>query len=450
MAELQRIDETEVARMLAEGSTLTLASGTGRGIWTAAMYYLEDGTDLYCIVKPAARTLENFKVTPRVAFSVERGGPGFYLQGVGHAIVMGPVADEPDVKERALARTPQIARIVESEPDSLLIKIVVERYFATMDDSAPGSRAEYVTEAGMKSIPPVALWARAVRAFSFTASLIPPTVGAMLAFMHETPAKWALFPLVLVASVSYHAGTNLVNDYYDFRNNVDRRGTLGSSGLLVQGLIPARSILRGAVVFFSVGTLIGLYFVSVRGVPMLILGLVGLLGGYFYTAGPINYKYKGVGEPLVFLLMGPLMVVGSYLVLTGSFRWDVVLVSLPVGCLVAAILQSNDLRDIAYDNEVGIKTAAIVFGGTFAEGVYHALVISAYIIVAVLAALRILPVWSLAVLVTLPAAARNMRIVRRIAAGASREYATIDVLTAQLHMAFGLVLIASLAAGRLL
>jgi 1,4-dihydroxy-2-naphthoate octaprenyltransferase len=450
MAETRRIDQAAVARMLAESSTLTLATGTGDGIWTAPMYYMEEGTDLLLVVRAESRTIENFKDTPRVAFTVEGDRPGPCLRGVGRAVVMGPVADDPVIKERAVARNPQIAGLIESAPDSLLVKIVVERFFAGDDGGAFGPRAEYVTEAGGTPVPPVALWARAVRAFSFTASLIPPTVGAMLAFMHETPAKWTLFPLVLIASVSYHAATNLVNDYYDFRNNVDRMGTLGSSGLLVQGLIPARSILRGAVVFFAIGTLIGLYFVSVRGAPILVLGLVGLLGGFFYTAGPISYKYKGIGEPLVFVLMGPLMVVGSYLVLTGGFRWDVVLVSLPVGCLVAAILQSNDLRDIAYDKTVGIKTAAIVFGGNFAEAVYHALVISAYVIVAVLAAFRVLPLWSLAVLVTLPAAARNMRIARRIAAGASREYATIDVLTAQLHMAFGLLLIASLAAGRLL
>ncbi len=439
-----------MTRILARNSTFTLASGSGGAIWAARMYYAEEGTDLYCVVRPGARTIENFKDTPRIAVTVGEGLPEEQLQGMGYAFVMGPIDEEPELKGKAIARNPGIARLIETSADLLLVKIVVERYYVIDRAAGQASRAEYVTEAGRATIPPLALWARAVRAFSFTASLIPPSVGAVLAFMHDTPAKWALFPLVLIASVSYHAGTNLVNDYYDFRNNVDRRGTLGSSGLLVQGLIPARSVLRGAVVLFALGTLIGFYFISVRGVPIFVLGLVGLLGGYFYTAGPINYKYKGVGEPLVFLLMGPLMVVGSYLVLTGGFRWDVVLVSLPVGCLVAAILQSNDLRDIAYDSKVGIKTAAIVFGGKFAGAVYYALVISAYVIVAVLAALRIVPVWSLAVLITLPTAARNIKIARRIVLGASREYATIDVMTAQLHMAFGLVLIASLAAGRLL
>jgi 1,4-dihydroxy-2-naphthoate octaprenyltransferase len=432
---------------------LTLATGEGDGLWAATLYYMEEGADLYCVVKPGAKTLDNLKTTPRAAVTVDSQRPGRFLQASGRVVAMGPVDEDPALKGRLLARNPQIASFLEKTPNCQLLKIIVEKYHVTDNTGGAERREEIRTEAGAARIPFFPLWGRAVRAFSFTASLIPPTVGAMLAFMHEAPAMWALFPLVLVASVAYHAGTNLVNDYFDYRNSVDRVGTLGSSGLLVEGLISARAVFRGAVFFFALGTVIGLYFISVRGLPMFALGMIGLLGGIFYTAGPVSYKYKAVGEPLVFLLMGPLMVVGSYLVLTGGFRWDVVLVSLPVGCLVAAILQANDLRDIAYDRTVGIKTAAIVFGGRFAGIVYYVLVACAYVIVAVLATLKIVPVWSLAVLLTAPIAVKNIRIAGRIVGGggaAARKYATIDVMTAQLHMVFGILLILSLAAGRLL
>jgi 1,4-dihydroxy-2-naphthoate octaprenyltransferase len=440
----------KIQEILAENSVFTLASGLGDGVWAATMYFTEVGEDLYCVAKPDARTIYNLKNSPRVAFTIDTGRPGRFLQGTGRSILMGPVEEETSLKEKLISKNPPLAGFLEKIPDCQLIKVIVETFYVTDHTAGPAEREEYVTEAAGDRPSPVALWSRAVRSFSFTASIIPPTVGAMLAFLHEIPTRWVLLPLVLVASVCFHAGTNLVNDYYDYKNNVDRRGTLGSSGLLVQGLMPARSLLRGAIVFFALGTLIGLYFVAVRGLPILTLGIIGLLGGYFYTGGPVGYKYRAMGEPLVFMLMGPLMVVGGYLVLTGAFRWDVVLVSLPVGCLVAAILQSNNLRDIADDKKVGVKTTAIIFGSRIAGLEYFALVISAYVIVAVLAAISVVPIWSLAVLVTLPAAARNLKIVRRMAAGATREYSTIDVQTAQLHMAFGVVLILSLAAGRLL
>lgn len=453
MSENKSVTEDKIAGILAENSVLTLATGEGDGLWAATLYYMEVGTDLFCVVEPGSKTLENLKTTPRAALTVDSGRPGRFLQASGRVLAMGPVDGDPGIKERLLARNPQIAAFLEKMPNCQLLKIVVERYHVTDITRGPAAREELTTEAGAAKIPFLPLWGRAVRAFSFTASLIPPTVGAMLVFMHEAPAKWVLFPLVLVASVAYHAGTNLINDYYDYKNSVDRVGTLGSSGLLVEGLIPAKSILRGAIFFFALGTIIGLYFISIRGLPIFALGVIGLLGGVFYTAAPISYKYKAVGEPLVFLLMGPLMVVGSYLVLAGGFRWDVVLVSLPVGCLVAAILQANDLRDIAYDSTVGIKTAAIVFGGRFAGIVYYALVACAYVIVGVLAILKIVPVWSLAVLLTAPIAIKNIKIAGKIAGGggaAAKQYATIDVMTAQLHMAFGILLILSLAAGRLL
>jgi 1,4-dihydroxy-2-naphthoate octaprenyltransferase len=444
------VTRNKIAGILAENSVLTLATGDGKNLWAATMYYLEEETDLYCVVKPGAKTIENLKITPRAAVTIDSQQPGRFLQGRGRIVLMGPVDEDRPLKEKLIARNPQIGPFLEKIPNCQLLKIVIEDYHVTDNTGGPAPRKEFLTEAGAARIPFLPLWGTAVRAFSFTASLIPPTVGAMLAFMHEAPARWALFPLVLLASVAYHAGTNLVNDYCDYKNSVDRKGTLGSSGLLVQGLIPAKSILRGAVVFFALGTAIGFYFIAVRGFPIFALGLIGLLGGVFYTAGPISYKYKAIGEPLVFMLMGPLMVVGSYIVLTGGFRWDVVLVSLPVGCLVAAILQSNDLRDIAYDSTVGVKTAAILFGSKVAGMIYYALVISAYVIVALLAALKIVPIWSLAVLLTLPIAAKNMKVVSKISGGAAREYATIDVMTAQLHMAFGVLLILSLAAGRLL
>ncbi len=440
--------ESRIAVIIDESPTLGLASGGGARIRASTLGCFREGADLYCVVEPGSQVIDNLMDSPRVAITVEGGGA--HLEGIGRGLLLGPVEGEPSLKRKIAASTPALAEAIERDPDSQLVKVVIDRYYITEPSSGASEREEFTTEAGANAPSPFALWAVAVRAFSFTASLIPPTVGAMLAFWHEVPTAWALFPLVLVASVSYHAGTNLVNDYYDFKNKVDRKGTLGSSGLLVQGLISARSLLVASVVFFAIGTLIGFYFISLRGLPILVLGLAGLLGGYFYTGGPISYKYRAVGEPMVFLLMGPLMVVGSYLVLTGSFRWDVVLVSLPVGCLVAAILQSNDLRDIAYDRVVDIKTNAILLGGKAAGAIYYGLVISAYAIVALLAAFKIVPVWSLAVLITFPMAAKNMRIVRRIVEGASRKYGTIDVRTAQLHMAFGLVLVISLAVGRLL
>src|SRR5207244_549931 len=91
-------------------------------------------------------------------------------------------------------------------------------------------------------------------------------------------------------------------------------------------------------------------------------GVAGLLGGWGYTAPPLQYKFRALGLPLVFLLMGPLMVVGGYYVVTGSFTWNAVAASIPVGLLVAAILHGNEWRDISDDARAGIVTFSIRVG----------------------------------------------------------------------------------------
>ena len=74
------------------------------------------------------------------------------------------------------------------------------------------------------------VWLQAVRPFSFTASLVPVLVGAALAFNFQSDAAWSLFPLIVLCSVLFNAGTNTVSDYYDFRNDVLVDHTVGLRG----------------------------------------------------------------------------------------------------------------------------------------------------------------------------------------------------------------------------
>ena len=88
---------SRIAQVLAENSVLTLATGEGSRLWAATMYYLEEGTDLYCVVKPGARSMENLKDTPRVAITVDSQQPGRFLREVARAVIMGPLDEEPSL-----------------------------------------------------------------------------------------------------------------------------------------------------------------------------------------------------------------------------------------------------------------------------------------------------------------------------------------------------------------
>lgn len=290
-------------------------------------------------------------------------------------------------------------------------------------------------------------WIRAVRAYSYPASLVPVIVGAAFAWLETGHFDVLLFVLSLVAGVLYHTGCNLINDVYDFRHGVDREGSLGGSGVLVDGSLPPRQVLAAAWLSLAAGTAVGLYFVVLHGWPMLTLGATGLLGAVFYTATPGSAKYHALGEPLVFVMMGIGMVVGGYLVQTGEITWTAVAISLPVGFVVTAILQANDTRDIVDDRQAGITTLAILTGPTGARVVYSSLLFGAYASVATLVISGLLPWPALAPLLTLPLAWGLHRTFWRHRGEEGGPLVGTVERTAQLHLLFGLLYAAGIAVG---
>jgi len=305
-----------------------------------------------------------------------------------------------------------------------------------------------MTEAPAMPRGKTSIWLQAARPFSFTASMTPVFIGAGLALHHDGPVRWELFPLVIVCSLLYHAATNMVSDYYDFKKGVDRPDTFGSSRTLVDGLLEPRQVLVAGLVLFGIGSALGLIFVAIRGLPILVIGMVGFVGGYSYCGLPIGYKYIALGDLLVFVLMGVLMVIGSFLVLTGTYAHSVLIASIPISCLVAAILHANNTRDIAHDVAAGIKTTASVLGHKLARWEYVALVAGAYVSVAAMVAARVVTPWVALVVLSLPPAIGNVRAIMRSRPDEPDAIAMMDVRTAQHHLLFGLLFTVGLVVGR--
>jgi 1,4-dihydroxy-2-naphthoate octaprenyltransferase len=244
-------------------------------------------------------------------------------------------------------------------------------------------------------------------------------------------------------------GTNVVNEIYDVRKGIDTITSPRASHALVTGRVRERPAFLIAGTAFAVATAIGLGLIAVRGWPLLLLGLAGLVGGWGYTAPPLQYKYRALGLPLVFALMGPLMVVGGYFAVTGHWSWEAVVLSIPIGLLVTAILHGNEWRDVGEDARAGISTLSIRAGRAVAHQVYVFLLVGAYIALAASVALTVLPPLSLLAVLSLPLFVRALRASELGAAGQQRAIAMIDLQTAQLHAAFGLLLAAGLTAAAL-
>ena len=286
------------------------------------------------------------------------------------------------------------------------------------------------------------IWVRAVRPFSFTGSVIPVALGAVLA-AKQTKFQPGYFMLTIIAIVFLHAGVNLLSDHDDYANNVDTAESYGSSGVIIENLLSSKEIYKGGIICLILGSLIGIFLSYEKGLLVLVLGLAGALGGYSYTGKPLCLKYKGLGAPLVFLLFGPLMVIGSYYVQMQSVSAAAFYISIPIGLLTTAILHANDIRDIDYDKKACITTLSIMIGKSNSKKVYYCMLFLAYISILVMSFYRIIPFWSVLCLITLPTAYKNIKRLY-ISGDSASSLATLDKDTGQLQAQFGIILTISM------
>jgi len=284
----------------------------------------------------------------------------------------------------------------------------------------------------------ISIFLQAIRAFSLVAAVIPVLVGSSLALYYQGKVDWYLLPIIIICSLLFQSATNMINDYYDYKKGVDQKHTYGSSRVLVDEVMKPKSLIRMGLIVMGIGLALGMLLVYVRGIPMLILGVAGALGGYLYS-GFMGYKYFALGDIMVFLLMGPLMVIGSYFALTGNYYYELWIESIPVGCLVLSILQANNHRDIHNDSSAKIKTVSILIGYKISKIEYFSLVISAYASVVVMIAVKMISPLAAIVLLALPMALKNMKLMKNSTPDNSESIAMLDAASAQHHLLFGVL-----------
>ncbi|MCG6878209.1 MAG: prenyltransferase [Deltaproteobacteria bacterium] len=288
-------------------------------------------------------------------------------------------------------------------------------------------------------MPDIKTWFLAARPWSFSMSAISVTIGSVWGLTGGF--RFGGYLLALLGMVALHGATNLLNDYYDVKNEVD---TPSSPTVkyrphpLVENALNLRQVLTVSLLLYATGIAIGFYLTATGGWPILLIGIAGVLTAVFYTAPPFNLKYHALGEPTVFLLWGPLAMLGAHYVQTQTFSFAIVLISLPFGILVGLVLLANNIRDMAFDEKQGIKTLPVQLGGERGRLVYGALIFLAFFGVVVMSLLGPLTPWSLLVLLALPL----VRSVFRIVSGDCPPDA--DARTAKLDTAFGVLLLISI------
>ena len=378
---------------------------------------------------------------------VAAGAMAFHAEaGLGLPLLQPVLQEDHQIDELIAAAAiyasiPDIAAV--TEPSALEIAAAASTASTTLslaDDRRLGLADQLSRRAG-------ALY-EIVRPFAFTASVIPVLAGASLAWVHQL-WSWPAFIACLLGGVLLHAGTNVVNEVYDVRKGIDTITSPRASHAIVKGRISEHAALLFAGAAFALAVVVGVYLTWLRGPAIIGLGVLGLIAGWGYTAPPLEYKNRALGVPLVFLLMGPLMVEGAYFAVSGTWSLTALVLSMPVGLLVAAILHGNEWRDIREDSRAGISTLSARIGRRWAHYGYVALVLGAYMVLALSVIAGILPAWTMLAILYLPFLAQVIRSAELGATGQARAIAMIDLQTARLHLAFGSLLVAGLVLSRL-
>ena len=279
-------------------------------------------------------------------------------------------------------------------------------------------------------------WILATRPWSFATSVFPAIVAVCYIFYFCNDCEsinWCFGLWAVVGTLIVHAGGNLMSDYFDFKYDVDREGYIvDSSILMINGIFTPRQFLIYGLSCLTAGSLIGIYLFLHTGWPLLIIGVFGILGAIFYYL----LKYRALGDLLIFIIYGPLIMLGTAYVLTGVINIAVLLLSLPIALLSVNILHANNTRDIETDHHSGIRTLAMNLGVRRSIWMYNTFIISAYLLIALFTVIKLLPPLSLIVLLSTPLAWRNIKIMGRAETEGKEAIRTLDGLTAQLQLAF--------------
>ena len=211
------------------------------------------------------------------------------------------------------------------------------------------------------------------------------------------------FILALVGAICAHISVNALNEYLDFKSGLDfrteRTPFSGGSGTLREKPELARQALGAAIIAFAITGLIGLFFLRVRGLSLLPLGILGLLVVVAYTPWFSRHPLLCLIAPG--LGFGPLMVMGTDFVLTGEYSWTAFMASLVPFFLVSDLLLLNQFPDAEADQSVGRRHYPIIIGRRASSLIYGAFMVLAYLSIVLGVSLGQMPRTSLIGLIVL-------------------------------------------------
>jgi len=260
-----------------------------------------------------------------------------------------------------------------------------------------------------KLLKSILIWIRAVRAPFFTASIAPVLLGTSISWYQTGIFHGNFFCLALIGVIFAHAGTNMLNDYFDHLSGNDELNKYynqfsGGSRVMQNGIFSSKKVLVSSFIAFLIVIVIGLYLNSIlKGNILLWIGFIGVVLGITYSASPFKLSYRGIGEVAVALGFGVVVTLGSFFVQTQKLSWLPVIASIPTAILVGLILFINEFQDSEADGLAGKKTVIVrVKDKRKAIFIYQILLVFAFVWIIVFFIIRLFPIWTLLTILLIP------------------------------------------------
>ncbi|MBR1801138.1 MAG: prenyltransferase [Bacteroidaceae bacterium] len=288
-------------------------------------------------------------------------------------------------------------------------------------------------------------WILATRPWSFPASAMPVMVTIAWSWAKGYDVNWCFALWALVNIVIVHAAGNVWSDIADYRSGVDAKDTFGVQSL-VDGQFTVAEFKRLSITLNIIAVAAGLALVALTGLPLLYIGVAGILLSLCYP----RLKYKALGDLVIICCYALLPMTGTSFIATGAIRWEVLWLAVPVGLITVGILHANNVRDIETDQRAGITTFPLLTGRRFGAALYAIEVILPFLWLVGLMIARVEPWWLGTAFLAMPVAVKNARTMLAYEQGGKESYAALDEKTAQLQLLFSLLLILGLVLSRLL
>lgn len=250
----------------------------------------------------------------------------------------------------------------------------------------------------------VSRWLLITRACVQPMTLTSAGIAGLLAVRQPTFDP-ALFLLAAVGIVVAHAANNMVNDYFDLDAGLDTSSyprTQYAPHPVVAGLISQGGLRNALLLVNVIDAVIMLILLAARGWPIVGFALAGLFLSVFYVAPPLRLKARGLGEPSVFLIWGPLMVGGTYFAAVGALPITALAASVPYALLVTTVLMGKHMDKASWDETAGVRTLPVLLGPAASRRVTIALMWAFYAAILALVAAGALSAWSVVAVGAIP------------------------------------------------